>query len=66
MNDKLFRGDHFGAFSLRINDPKWSKEYYVLKYVAANFAGLVSKVGADMLVSEPVQIDTDDGDQDTS
>lgn len=64
LNDKLFKGDHFSAFSLRINDPKWSKEYYVLKYVAANFAGLISKVCADMLFSEPVQIDTDDGDQD--
>jgi hypothetical protein len=64
MNDKLFKGDHFGAFSLRINDPKWSKEYYILKYVAANFAGLISKVCADMLFSEPIQIDTDNGDQD--
>lgn len=64
MNDKLFMGQHFNAFSLRINDPKWTKEYYVLKYVTANFAGLISKVCADMLFSEPVQIDTDDGDQD--
>jgi hypothetical protein len=63
-NDKLFKGDHFGAFSLRINDPKWSKEYYVLKYVTANFAGLISKVCADMLFSEPIKVDTDDGDQD--
>lgn len=62
-NDKLFRGDHFNAFSLRISDPKWTKEYYTLKYVAANFAGLISKVCADMLFSEPIQIDTDDGDQ---
>jgi hypothetical protein len=63
MNDKLFRGDHFNAFSLRINDPKWTKDYYILKYVAANFAGLISKVCADMLFSEPIKVDTDDGDQ---
>lgn len=63
QNDKLFRGDHFNAFSLRINDPKWTKDYYILKYVAANFAGLISKVCADMLFSEPIKIDTDDGDQ---
>lgn len=64
MNYKLFVGDHFNAFSLKISDPKWTKEYSLLKYVAANFAGLISKVCADMLFSEPVQIDTDNGDQD--
>lgn len=63
-NDQLFRGNHFEAFSIKIQDARWSKEYYALKYVAANFAGLISKVCADMLFSEPIKIDTEDGDQD--
>lgn len=63
FNDKLFTGNHFEAFAVKIDDPRYSKDYYALKYVVANFAGLISKVVADMLFSEPVQIDTDDGDQ---
>jgi hypothetical protein len=61
--EKLFLGDHFEAFSIRIDDDKYTKEYRRLRYIKANFAGLVSKIVADLLFSEPVTIKVDDGDQ---
>lgn len=50
---RLFLGEHFEAFNIRINDEKYTREYSKLRYVMVNFAGLVSKVCADMLFSEP-------------
>lgn len=54
--DKLFDGKHFEAFSIEINSLQYTQNYAKLKYVAVNFAGLISKVSADMLAGEPVQI----------
>lgn len=62
--EKLFLGDHFTAFNMKINDEQWNKAYAKLRYVAVNFAGLVTKVVADMLFSEPVTIKVPEGDQD--
>lgn len=61
--EKLFIGDHFGAFSYHINDEQYNKQYSRLRYVVANFAGLLSKVIADFLFSEPIAIKVPDGDQ---
>ena len=54
--DKLFDGKHFEAFSIEINSLQYTQNYAKLKYVAVNFAGLISKVSADMLAGEPVTI----------
>ena len=64
LNKSLFLGDHFAAFKQTIDNADYSKAYSQLRYVAANFAGLISKVCADMLFSEPPKITTEDGDQD--
>ena len=50
--EKLYLGDHFSAFSIKSEDFK--TEYARLRYIVCNFAGLVSKVMADMLFGEPV------------
>jgi len=62
--EKLFMGDHFTAFNVRIDSRDFNKAYAKMRYVKANFAGLVSKIIADMLFSEPVKITVKDGDQD--
>jgi hypothetical protein len=59
----LFEGRHFEAFNVRINNMAYGEVYNKLRYVKANLAGLISKVCADMLFSEPVKIVVDDGDQ---
>lgn len=61
--EKLFIGDHFGAFSYYVEDERFNSQYQRLRYVMANFAGLISKVMADFLFSEPVTITVPDGDQ---
>lgn len=60
---KLFMGDHFNAFSIAIDNEQWGRAYARLRYVMVNFAGLVSKVIADFLFSEPITIKCPDGDQ---
>lgn len=52
FNDRLFKGAHYEAFNIKINSENFSKEYAKLKYLTNNFAGLISKVCADMLFSE--------------
>lgn len=60
---KLFHGDHFDAFSIKIDDKNYNKAYAKLRYVTVNFAGLISKVVADFLFSEPIQLKTEAGEQ---
>lgn len=62
--ESLFIGDHFSAFNIAIDNEQYGKEYGRLRYVKANFAGLVSKVIADFLFSEPIMIKCPEGDQD--
>ena len=61
--EQLFLGQHFEAFAIKIDSQQYKKDYARLKYVACNFAGLLSKVMADMLFSEPPTISTEEGDQ---
>lgn len=56
FNDKLFEGRHWDAFVDRVHSEEFNKHYSQLKYVAGNFAGLISKVCADMLFSEKPKI----------
>jgi hypothetical protein len=62
--ERLFLGEHFSAFNIKISDPEYNKMYAKLRYVAINFAGLLSKICADMLFSEPLTIKMPKGDQD--
>lgn len=64
LNDELFEGNHFAAFNQKVGSEHYNRDYAALKYIAANFAGMISKVCADMLFSEPIKVKTDDGDQD--
>lgn len=59
----LFLGNHFDAFNMTTNG-QVQKDYGKLRYVQANFAGLISRIVADMLFSEPVTIKCPKGDQD--
>lgn len=55
-NDKLFEGAHFEAFSIQVANRNFTTNLAKLKYVTANFAGLISKVCADMLFGEPISV----------
>lgn len=57
--DKLYFADAFDAFSIKVNSKDWSREYRKLRYIAANFAGLISKTMADMLFGETLTFDYD-------
>lgn len=61
-NDKLYFGDHFAAFNIRgeKTDKKYPEVYRRLRYVVANFAGLMSRVLADMLFGETIVVDVKD------
>jgi hypothetical protein len=61
---KLFLGKHFEAFRIKIEDERYNRAYAKLRYVVVNFAGLLSKIMADMLFSEPPTIKVPEGDQD--
>lgn len=50
--EELYKGDHYAAFAIESDDFK--KDYAKLRYITANFAGLISKVIADMLFGEPI------------
>lgn len=61
---RLFLGKHFEAFRIKIDDERYNRAYARLRYLVVNFAGLLSKIMADMLFSEPPTIKVPDGDQD--
>lgn len=54
--DKIYAGDHFDAFKIT-GEKDFTKAYSRLRYVVVNFAGLMSRVMADMLFGEKVTID---------
>ncbi len=49
INQKLFEGSHFDAFQIKDPDGRFKGEYGRLRYVAVNFAGMLSKLSADTL-----------------
>ena len=59
--DLLYFGDHYDAFGIAKKYGKENKEfpdaYKRLRYVVGNFAGLMSRVMADMLFGEQIAID---------
>ena len=54
-NQQLLEGNHWEAFALQ-GDKDFSERYSKLRYVVCNFAGLVSKVIADILFGEGITI----------
>ncbi|MEC5150879.1 phage portal protein [Cryobacterium sp. GrIS_2_6] len=52
-NQQLFAGDHFKAFSIKVESKDFNRAYAQLRYIVNNFTGLLSKVSADFLFSEP-------------
>lgn len=62
-NKMLFKGEHFTAFRVQIDDLQYNREYQRLRYITANFPGLISKVVTDLLFIEPPKIQVKDGDQ---
>lgn len=57
--DNLYYGNHFEAFMIRAEDG-FSQQYAKLRYVVANFPGLISRVMADMLFGENVVFNFED------
>lgn len=57
--EKMFLGEHFDAFRLKTPEGV-QKDYAALRYVAVNFAGMLSKLSADMLFEEFPKIDVPD------
>lgn len=59
----LLKGDHFTAFNAEIKDPRWTKKYQRLRYMTINLPGMVSRICADMLFSEPIVVNAKDDQQ---
>ncbi len=61
--DQLYFGDHYSAFAIKTrqkNKYGFADQYAKLRYVVANFPGLISRVIADMLFGEPLVVDVKD------
>lgn len=54
---KLLKGEHFEAYS--VQSKEFSESYEKLRYITANFAGLVAKINGDFLFGEELQIKGD-------
>ncbi len=48
-NQLLFDGDHLEGFNASVGDNLMKREYQKLRYVAVNFAGMLSRLAADSL-----------------
>lgn len=63
--ERLFFGQHFEAFNVRVADKDFSLAYAKLRYVKVNFPGFISKIVTDLLFTEHPKFDAgEDGDQD--
>ena len=54
-NDLLAEGKHFDVWNIK-SDNQMTRYYASLRYIVCNFAGLASKVMADMLFGEPIKV----------
>jgi len=63
VNEKLLEGNHYSAFVEQVG-AQFVDKYAFLRYVTCNFAGLVSKVIADVLFGEKVTITPKDKNED--
>lgn len=63
-HELLFDGDHYNAFDKKIDDPRFSTAYNKIRWVQVNFAGLISRICADMLFGERITLKMpEDGDE---
>lgn len=62
--DKLYFGDHYSAFAIKAKKG-FPEQYAKLRYVVANYAGLASRIVADMLFGDPIVIDVKDKNNQT-
>lgn len=60
LYSKIYEGDHYDAFNILSKD--FSHDYAMLRYVVANFGGLMSRVSADLLFEEFPSIQLVGGD----
>ena len=58
VNQKLLEGDHFEAFAIQ-GEKEFTDKYNRLRYIVANFNGLVAKVAADFLFGEDATFQAD-------
>jgi hypothetical protein len=58
--ERLLEGSHFTAYS---PDEEFLKRFQYLRFISCNFAGLISKVLADVLFGEKVDISSKDDKQ---
>lgn len=61
LYDKLYFGEHFDAFRIA-GAEDFNQQYSRLRYIVANFPGLISRVMADMLFGETFTVDFKDRD----
>lgn len=57
--DQLYYGDHYKAFAIKA-EKGFTDRYAQLRYISANFAGLMSRVMADMMFGEKISFDFKD------
>jgi hypothetical protein len=57
--DKLYYGDHYSAFAIKA-EKGFTDKYSQLRYITANFAGIISRIMADMLFGETITVDCED------
>jgi len=60
---RLLDGDHYTAFNIKIDSEDYTKAYKMLRYVKVNFAGLISRIVADLLTGETVTIKDDENQE---
>jgi hypothetical protein len=60
---RLFKGNHFDAFKIWVDDPELSRQLQQMRYITANFPGLITKISADLLFIEHPKINANGGDQ---
>lgn len=60
--DQLYFGKHYDAFSMKAMEG-FSDQYSRLRYVAANFAGLMSRVMADFVFGDTLTVDMENNQE---
>lgn len=60
QNERLLEGNHYSAYMSDIGE-SFSDRYKYLRYMSCNFAGLISKVMADVLFGEKAIIESAEG-----
>ena len=61
LYEKIFLGEHYDAFNVVSKD--FQKDYAMLRYIACNFGGMISRLSADMLFEEFPKFTVEDGEQ---